>query len=121
MLGPLMENMIDKGDTVAVATTGTAYTNSVKIDKGAVFAFWYKFYSATDVDVGLNLELSIDNIEFVTADGDSELVECTTKTLHCVNISPDAALYMRIKMIGAGVNSAGTELIFGKLCKMYDI
>ena len=96
---------------IAINGTATVYSSAFKIDKGEYFGIAYKASSGGTIKVRLELEVSLDGINFATAenmpmvDPSIEDSDYHTKTLPVVRCT-----YMRFKITGLAGNAATTKL-----------
>ena len=105
------------GANIAVATTGTAYSRSFQIPRGANFGLEYRFTSPGLIDVTISTETgssrpttegSADTTNFLVA---NEIeANITVAVLKGNAPAPVVGEYVRFKIKGNGSNDAGTEL-----------
>ncbi len=121
--------VISSGDSIAVASTGTVYSNSAPLPREASFGVELKFSSEGAVDVKVEVEQSnqrptteeaADATKYAvpedTAGSSVGLVATITDELpHFVNFSPMVSGFIRLKLTGQGSNAATTKLVSAKL------
>lgn len=113
---------INGASSIAVASTGTAYSRSFPLPKNRSFGLEILFTSEGSVDVKVELEVgntppdaegSADADEWAVCDEISSGV--TNETPNFLEVSPVVALYGRIKLTGQGSNHASTAVTRLKL------
>ena len=103
---------------VAVASTGTIYTQSVKIKYGHSFCLSIRAKSSTgtpDLDV-YHEQTHVDGAAegvagdttsgWAAPDGAAKLIDVTDESWHHLTLSPLVLPYVRLKIVGQGSNPA---------------
>lgn len=103
----------DADDSIAVATTGTVYTEKLALPKNSTFGWEVQFSSSGTVAVTVVLEQSMDGTTWVTPDNKTtELFPSVADTsVHQTSYAPNATPYGRLKLTGTGSNDASTALV----------
>ncbi len=116
---------IEEAASIAVATTGTAWSKSFKMPKNRSFALELKVESPGTVTVAVwfeqgNEELtaveeSLTNANFVIPENDSALFSPASAKVYMVDLGPVVSKFARLKFIGSGSNDAGTKITRARL------
>ena len=103
--------------SIAVATTGVAYSQSFYAPKNKSFGLEYQFTSSGVTGVTIELEHSnslpgteaSSDTNFVIGDSVSDIATAVADELvHFVAVSPVVCSYIRFKFTGVGANDAST-------------
>lgn len=111
--------------TIAVASTGTAYSRHFLMPKGVSFAWEFLFSSDAAVDVKIELEQSdvepavpatpASDGNYVVPDGKTLSTQVNDEVYHRIAYSPVVSGYGRLKLTGQGSNAASTILTKAKM------
>lgn len=106
---------------IAVASTGTAYSNSFPLRRGVTYGWTVKMTSSGTVTVKVELEQSnvrpvtegASDVNWVVPDNKSAspmFSAISDTNIHNVAYSPNATGFGRLKLTGSGSNDASTKL-----------
>ena len=95
---------------IPVALVAEVTTPSFPIHGADAFSIEVLAASDGDVRVLIELQLSMDNTNFVEADAFPDLFDLQDEERHIKQITPVPAMYARIKMTGQSSNDASTTV-----------
>ena len=113
---------LETNSQLAVASTGTAYSQSFLWPRGSSFSVEYKFTSSGNVDVKVEIESgssepdtegAADTTNYAV--GNTIQANITDEVLHFDPPAPTVSKYCRFKFTGQGSNAASTVLDVLKL------
>lgn len=125
--GTLIDVRAIRGADIAVASTGTAYSDSFVLPRGVSFGFEFQFDSAAAVDVKIELEQSnvrpategAADANYVVPTGASAISSgVTVETTVLIPFAPMVTRYARFKFTGQGSNAASTKVTKARVCTM---
>ena len=105
--------------SLAVASTGVAYTFSYPTEKGASYSFEFQFDSGGVIDVKVDLEQGNTkpategsaSTDFVVPNDSAEFDNsCSDKLVHIKAYAPAATSHLRLRFTGQGSNAATTVI-----------
>lgn len=105
--------------SIAVATTGTAYSDTFQLQAGRVYSFDYQATSDGTVEVAVTLEQSnrlpttesaADLKYVVPEDAAAFDIDIGDELAHIKAYAPAATKFARLKFVGAGSNHSSTVI-----------
>ena len=104
---------------IPVASTGVKYAKAIKLSFSSFFSISYQLASSGNPDVQIDLEHSVDGNPPVTegsassnfiVPGDVSSIETdlTNKNWNMKKLSPDVAVWVRLKLTGKNANPSDT-------------
>ena len=106
-------------DEIAVATTGTIYSQAVGLPRNATFCATVKASSGGTITLAVELESAnevpateeVADGNYVIPDGKSEVIAALADALvHRAPYAPAATKFCRFKITGSGSNAATTKI-----------